>query len=286
MINCRKGNNGGFSWQSETIIGEAKQNGYSVSTPKNIGIVGFGFVGQAVYANISREHRDCVIYDKYQKGLDSEEIFNELANTKFIFLCLPTPENPETGDQDFSAYDEFFGSLPKYDGVIIVKSTVMHEYIRTYLSLYNIVLNPEFLNANTAVNDFKEDQNIILGGRADNTTKVQDLYSDVFGKEGSNFEHCSHIEAINIKYMHNIYHAYKVLFWNFCQEVTGNQRKVFDLYSKITGNTKEMQRLAADGQMGYGGACFPKDVNAFNFMHDHELTQFMKAYNERLRYNK
>jgi len=38
-----------------------------------------------------------------------------------------------------------------------------------------------------------------------------------------------------------------------------------------------------NGKMGYGGACFPKDVNAYNFHHKHSLTDFMKTYNEKLR---
>jgi len=78
------------------------------------------------------------------------------------------------------------------------------------------------------------------------------------------------------------------LFWNFCEEMTGNQRKVFQLYSKIRGckESDEMARINADGKSGYGGACFPKDVNAYNFVHNHELTNFMKAYNDRIRNSK
>jgi UDP-glucose 6-dehydrogenase len=51
----------------------------------------------------------------------------------------------------------------------------------------------------------------------------------------------------------------------------------------ITGNTNEMARVGADGKLGYGGACFPKDVNAWHKIVPHYLTEFMNEYNHFLR---
>jgi UDP-glucose 6-dehydrogenase len=90
-------------------------------------------------------------------------------------------------------------------------------------------------------------------------------------------------EAIELKYTHNIYHAYKVLYWNYVHEVCGNQRKIFSLYSKLTGNINELGQIYADGTPGYGGACFPKDVKAFHKERQHQLTEYMIRYNARLR---
>lgn len=248
-----------------------------------IAVVGFGFVGQSVFANLNQEP---IVYDKYKDGLNSNEIKQTIKNqTKFIFACLPTIEN-ENGSQDFSAYEDFFEWVDGYKGIIIVKSTVIYEYIKPYLDKFNIVMNPEFLNANTAFKDFENEKVVVLGGRADHLVKVRELYKQEFaGKNEVEFELCSHKEAIDLKYFHNIFHAYLVLFWNFCEEMTGNQSKVFQLYSKITGNTKKqmMAQVASDGKNGYGGACFPKDVNAYGFINNHELTNFMKSYNNRIR---
>ena len=248
----------------------------------SIGIVGFGFVGQAVYAN-AKHPQGIRVYDKYKKGLNTfEEV---VSHSQLLFCCLPTPE-VEDGEQDFSAYAEFFSMLEKtdFDRILVIKSTVLYGNIEGYLDRFNIVMNPEFLNANTAVSDFYNQKLIVLGGRADHSARVAKAYQESFNLSYEvPFEFCSYKEAVDIKYFHNIYHAYKVLFWNFCQEISGNQRKVFSAYSRITGNTNEMQRVAADGKMGYGGACFPKDVNAFNHWHGHELTKFMRKYNGRLR---
>ena len=251
-----------------------------------IGVAGFGFVGQAVFASIKQEKEDVelTVYDKYKDGMNSEEILKNLRKCTYVFACLPTVEL-ENGKQDFSAFEEFFEMMSGFQGIIVVKSTVIYEYMKPYFEKFNIVMNPEFLNANTAFDDFENEKVVVLGGRADHLMKVKDLYIKYFGKEEVKFELCSHTDAINLKYFHNMYHAYLILFWNFCEEMTGNQAKIFQLYSKITGNTKKqmMAQVAADSKPGYGNFCFPKDVNAYNFVHGHELTQFMKKYNDRIR---
>lgn len=245
-----------------------------------IGLAGFGFVGQALYAsakNIS------VIYDPPK----SRGNLNELVGCSHIFCCLPSPPNKYM-EQDFSIYEEFLTSLvrARYLGIVIIKSTVLFSNIEKFLSKLKIVMNPEFLNQNTSIKDFINQKTIILGGEIDDCLSVADLYKKEFSfLVEPTYEFCSIKEAIQIKYMHNIYHAYKVLFWNYVLEVTDNHRKIFSLYSKITGNTFEMQNVGADGRLGYGGACFPKDVGAFDVENPHELTKFMQEYNTRLRKN-
>ena len=242
-----------------------------------IGIVGFGFVGQAVYSNCTNSK--IVFYDTNKDGCD----LLTLKSCKALFICLPTNAK-ENGEQDMSSFKDFFGKLGDYEGIVIIKSTCIYENIKVYVEKYKVVMNPEFLNANTAYEDFKNQNVIILGGDINNTKQVKNLYDKCFDlNEDVKYEFCSHKEAIDIKYFHNMYHAYKVLFWNFCYERTGNQRKISDLYSKITGNTNEMQRVASDGRLGYGGACFPKDVKAYNYQYAHGLTSFMNEYNNKLR---
>jgi UDPglucose 6-dehydrogenase len=248
-----------------------------------IGIIGFGFVGQAVYGSINHTSK-VRIYDKY-KGIGT---LNELLESKVIFCCLPTNMVDGNNDksQDFSEYKGFLDTCVEqmYKGVLIIKSTVLYSNLEQYVEKLNIVYNPEFLNQNTAADDFKNQHCIILGGRIDHVRIVEDLYCDEFDlNNDAKFEHCSIKEAAEIKYMHNAYHAYKVLFWNYVQEQTGNSRKIFNMYSKITGNTNEMSRVCADGRPGYGGCCFPKDVNALQNDKPHKLTEFMCDYNYDLR---
>lgn len=254
------------------------------------GLVGFGFVGQALYGSV-KNVSDWVIYDKFLP--DKSDNFNMLGKCDYIFTCLPTLDDGD-GNQDFSAYAEFFSKLKllNYHGIIVIKSTVLYKNIAPYIKGkdnpegFNIVFNPEFLNQNNSYDDFKNQSLIILGGNVDLLRKVKNVYNLEFNfpdRSAIKYEYCSIKEAIQLKYTHNVYHAYKVLYWHYIQEITGNERKLFDLYSKVTGNTNEMARICADGKPGYGGACFPKDVNAFNEEHPHILTDFMKKYNFDLR---
>lgn len=245
-----------------------------------IGLAGFGFVGQALYASAKHDCID-VIHDP-PKGKNN---FDKLLKCSHIFCCLPSPPTKNLA-QDFSIYDTFLTTLAdaKYPGIVIIKSTVLFSNVEPYLGSLKIVMNPEFLNQNTAIKDFKNQKVIILGGEVDNCMSVESIYAQYFSFYSvPAYEFCSIQEAIQTKYIHNIYHAYKVLFWNYVLETTGNHRKIFNLYSKLTGNTFEMQNVGADGKLGYGGACFPKDVGAFGFENQHELTEFMKKYNARLR---
>lgn len=245
-----------------------------------IGIAGFGFVGQAVFSAVS-VRGDCVIYDRYKERFSGT--LQDLKNADAIFCCLPTPMQ-EDGTQDFSAYEWFFEQIQGYKGLLIIKSTVLYENVAPYMAEFNIVLNPEFLCQNSAVRDFRNQRLIILGGEVDLCRKAEAVYRHKFTLlPDVEYEYCTAEQACQLKYMHNIYHAYKILFWNYVHEQTDNQRRIFDLYSRITGNTNEMARVAADGKLGYGGACFTKDVAAFDMQHQHPLTRYMRTYNKRLR---
>lgn len=261
-----------------------------------IGIAGYGFVGQAVHSCVKKKMieanaiedaqipeslqiRMLEIYDPPQHLGDIEN----LRSCDVIFCCLPTLTTE--GKQDFTPYEDFFERLGRYIGVLVIKSTVLASNIFPYKGRFNIVMNPEFLNQGNFKEDFYNQKYIVLGGRVDHCRTVENSYREFFEfKEEVFFEYCTMLEAIELKYTHNVYHAYKVLFWNFISErCESQQRKLAELYSKITGNTFEMQNIHADGTPGYGGACFPKDVKAFHGEATHQLTNYMIKFNARLR---
>ena len=247
---------------------------------KRVGIVGFGFVGQAVYGSLSKDViDDVVIYDKYKK-IGS---FTNALMTKVMFCCISTPSTED--GQDPTEYKEFLYTLVKknYKGIVVIKSTILYSSIEEFVDKLNIVHNPEFLSQNTSVQDFAEQKVVILGGRVDHSKEVSQVYDELFDlRDDVVYEYCTIEESINFKYVHNVYHAYKVLFWNFVHEQFGNTRKYSDLYHQVV-ERNELSKIAADGKFGFGGHCFPKDLRALEFDKPNELTKFMIKYNKKLR---
>lgn len=247
-----------------------------------IGIVGFGYVGQAIHASL-KEHVEVSIYDIGFRDLRN---IRALKDAAFIFIALPTPndgkgrQDPEALESFFQCFEKAFPCRGEWDPVFVLKSTTLYENIEPFLQNYRLVVNPEFLSQNTAFEDCVGQKNVILGGRRDLTCEVERFFRD-HTLINCSFEHMSAREAINFKYIRNIYGAYKVLFWNWVQEQTGNARKYAALYEKIPQG--EMSQIASDGKLGFGGACFPKDVEAFDAQNPHVLTRFIQEYNRELR---
>lgn len=243
-----------------------------------VGIVGFGFVGQAQYSIINNKE-DIFIYDKYIDEYKENKLFE--FKPDIIFCCLPTP-TLDDGEQDLTPMKEFFDYIYSKRGwypLVVMKSTILYD--KLVLSNYdNLVYNPEFLNANTSFEDVAKQEVVILGGRIDLVSKVQKFYMNQTSISPE-FELMSIKEACDFKYTRNLYGAYKVLFWEMIQDVTGNSRKMSELYHKM-GYQSEMSQVSMDGYRGYGGACFPKDVKAIAKNSNHTLIQAMDNYNETL----
>jgi len=234
-------------------------------------IIGLGFVGTAVYHML--KNCDVVIHDP-PKGYKQLSVV--IDNSDFIFICLPTPT--VDGIQDDGLIWSCLDRLKEiyYEGVVIIKSTMLNPPAW-------VVYNPEFLNENSSVKDCLEQQLIILGGNADATKKVKQFYLNNTLIYDPLFHICTIKEAVNIKYYHNIYNAYKILFWNYVNERC-DHRSIATIYKKLRKNKdNEFSQVAADGTKGFGGACFPKDIEAFNTEHPHLLTEFMIEYNKKLR---
>jgi len=241
-----------------------------------IGIIGLGYVGSAVYSAV--KDKNMILFNDPLKE-NSSVIDTLKKECEAIFVCVPTPSF-EDGSLDSSIVLDVLKDLIGFEGVIIVKSTILSSYLP---DLYNIVYNPEFLNEVSSIEDFKNQKYIVLGGEIYNTSKAESIYKKYFDLdfESIKFEHCSVEEASNLKYFNNIYGAYKVLFWEFVHDITnGRSRKIAKMMKNLPD--PKMDIVGLDGSRGYGGACFPKDVNAFDSEHDHALTNFMKKFNKDL----
>ena len=128
-----------------------------------IGVMGRGFVGNAVARWFTTKQYTVKSYDKFKK-YDS---FEDVLITDFMFLCLPTLYSTELRGYDYSSLHEVLQKLDdsNYKGVVVVKSTTQPKTIINLQHLYNldIVHNPEFLTARTSEQDFANQSHIVLG---------------------------------------------------------------------------------------------------------------------------
>ena len=234
---------------------------------RSIGIVGQGFVGQAVREGFKNFY-DIETYDKYkQSTCDS---IQQLCNrVEIIFVCVPTPMNSD-GSCNTTIVDEVIENISNFSNhhIAVVKSTLPPGKTEAYNQKYknlNIIFNPEFLTEANFLNDFKNQNRIILGGPRPASTVIKNLYTKVFPnvlviKTGSS-------TAEMVKYFTNCFLATKVSFSNEIREIC--EKKSID-YDKVVEYSLHDTRLGKshfaspgpDLKYGFGGSCLPKDINA------------------------
>lgn len=242
---------------------------------KKIGIIGIGFVGTAMMKSFIIKgynlNQNLFVYDKYIKEFSDRE---SILQTDILFLALPTLYNEITKEYDLSGINENLNFLKNasYNGLVIIKSTVepltCDQLSLKYEGLH-IVHNPEFLTARTATTDFHNQHHIVLG-KTNNcpTSKFQDIYT--FYKNNydqSTISVCSSVESESMKTFLNSFYAVKVQFFTeiylLCDKLKIDYNTVKDLMLKNGWiNKMHTDVPGPDGQLSYGGMCFPKDTNA------------------------
>ena len=244
---------------------------------RNIGIIGNGFVGSAIAAGFAL-HATVRVFDKDPKrSLDS---LHDVVNfSDFIFISVPTPmESVEGGKIDLSIIDNVFDeviaaekvSTFSYDNVIfVIKSTVVPGTTESYQRKYphlRIVFNPEFLTERSANLDFINASRIVIGGNKHDCDMLSVLYRDRFPY--TKIISTDEKSAEMIKYACNCFFATKVSFMNeirlLSDQLKCDWNDVMDgfISDGRIGNS-HIDVPGHDGDFGFGGKCFPKDVNAF-----------------------
>tara|TARA_R110001592_G_scaffold3823_6_gene21878 strand:+ start:418 stop:1266 length:849 start_codon:yes stop_codon:yes gene_type:complete len=239
-----------------------------------IGIVGRGFVGSAVEFGFSAQtgcDAKVRVYDK--DPLKSIHTLEETINkSDFIFLSVPTPSNPD-GSMHLgvleSALQEIQAVNKRKNNIILIRSTVIpgttDKLCKKFTKL-NMVFNPEFLTERSAKFDFINQSRFVLGGRKRNTGRVAELYRWRFGDSVPCIE-TNFNTAEMIKYMNNCFFATKVSFMNEMKQIADKTNIDWDM--AVEGFVRDGRighsHLAVpgpDGRGGFGGSCFPKDVQA------------------------
>ena len=243
----------------------------------NIGIIGRGFVGSAVAHGFSEGvgyNAIIRIYDKDpSKSLNSlEDVVNK---SDFIFVSVPTPSNEdgtiniEILNSCISEINEIHSKKKHSNPIVLIRSTILPG---TSLKIQNIfpdmriVFNPEFLTERSANFDFISQTRFVLGGDEKNVTEVSKLYRDRFGSSIAIIE-TDFQSAELIKYVCNTYFATKVSFLNemkrISDKVDANWDDVIEGFLRDGRiGSSHSQVPGPDGKFGFGGSCFPKDIQA------------------------
>jgi UDPglucose 6-dehydrogenase len=230
-----------------------------------VGVIGNGFVGES-QAYAFSPVADVKIFDI--NPVKSTHTLLEVLSQDFIFVCLPTPMK-ENGEQDNSYIENFFSNIGLYntDAIFILKSTVLPGTTKQLVDKYkfNIVFCPEFLTEKTAKLDMLTQSRIVVGGDEELCLKVLGLFIERFGKK--HYIMTDSTTAEFIKYMANTFLAVKVsvvnefyrlaneleVDWNDALEGFVSDPRIGNSHSNVPGH---------DGKLGFGGTCFPKDINA------------------------
>ena len=230
-----------------------------------VGVIGNGFVGES-QAYAFSPVADIKIFDV--NPVKATHTLLEVLSQDFIFVALPTPMK-ENGEQDNSYIENFFSNIGLYntDAIFILKSTVLPGTTKQLVDKYkfNIVFCPEFLTEKTAKLDMLTQSRIVVGGDEELCLKVLGLFIERFGKK--HYIMTDSTTAEFIKYMANTFLAVKVsvvnefyrlaneleVDWNDALEGFVSDPRIGNSHSNVPGH---------DGKLGFGGTCFPKDINA------------------------
>ena len=245
---------------------------------QEIGIIGQGFVGSAVKEGMQNYFKVFAFDKDPNKFSSATSIFNVVENTELTFLCVPTPMR-KSGQCDLNilnaALDEISKSatsLNKKNYIVVIKSTIppgTTDYLSAIYNNLEIVFNPEFLTEANAVDDYKNQNRIVIGGDRPGTTKVKQVFSKAFPQVP--IIKTSATIAEMIKYVTNTFLALKVSYayqmYQICQGLGIDYDKVIEYarYDERLGNS-HWSVPGPDGDFGFGGHCFPKDIAALQHL--------------------
>lgn len=234
-----------------------------------IGIIGYGFVGQAVQYSFMTQNVETFIVDpKY-----NDNTLDDLVewNPGLIFVCLPTPSNND-GSIDASLVRDTVKNLKsRLNTFIIIKSTITPKIVSEITSQeFNIAYVPEFLSEGNAKFDMVNSDFMVIGTNFDTAyDQVIDYYEKYsMCKKGINYINVTPTEASFVKYTINTFLAMKTAYFN---ELYSLADAADVNYQNILKGVLADSRIGSshtkipgpDGKFGFGGACFPKDLNAF-----------------------
>lgn len=218
-----------------------------------VGIIGCGFVGGALKCWLEENNQNVkVVVSDPPKGMD-----DDISDADVFFLQIHVPTEDD-GTQDLTLMKKLISGLP--DKPVFVRTTILpgtSERLSRETG-HSVYFMPEFLTERTHLEDFRRQPMVFTG--------EVELLARIF--KGKRFVCMSSLEAEITKYAHNVFGAYKVTYFNavydYCRRMGADWANVHSGIL-LSGYINEMHTVVPgpDGKFGYGGKCFPKDVNAF-----------------------
>jgi len=242
-----------------------------------IGIAGYGYVGQAHHEAL-KQYYEVLISDPH-KGH-----YADLRHCDCVIICVSTPQAKD-GTCDMQNVYDVLNDLKNVP--VLIKSTISligWEYIQR--TFRKVSFSPEFLRAESALEDFRKNNTILIGG--DSVHFWQEIFLNTMGN--INIDVAQPEELILTKYFRNSFLATKVAFFN----------EIYDLCKAADIDYETVSRLIAlDSRIGsshtqvtedrgFGGHCFPKDVSALLKMaevleNNLNILEAANNYNKRIR---
>lgn len=240
----------------------------------NIGIVGQGFVGSAIREGL-KDYHNVITYDLNPQIRNCDSLDELVEKSKIIFACVPTPMRKD-GSCDTRLIAKVVHDIDKiassleadHKKIVVVKSTVppgTTDRLDKECLFIDVMFSPEFLTEANSFDDFKNQTRIILGGPRPATSTVKTMFRKAFPqvpiiKTGSR-------TAESVKYFTNCFLSTKVSFANEMKQVCDALGIDYDKVVEYTLHDSRLGKThwsvpGPDGHLGFGGHCFPKDLQA------------------------
>jgi len=266
-----------------------------------IAVIGTGYVGLVTGTCFAETGNDvtCIDIDQskvdrlnageitiYEPGLEklflrnvkegrlhfTSDLKSGIEGAKILFLALPTPPG-EDGSADLKyilGVASELGDLLKEYVVVVDKSTVpvgtaekVHEAIAKSSSIeFDVVSNPEFLREGVAVEDFMKPDRVVIGASSERAKKLMNELYAPFVRSGNPLIFMDIRSAELTKYAANSFLATKISFMNEIAQLCEKLNADVDMVRLGIGSDARIGKRFLFPGIGYGGSCFPKDVQA------------------------
>lgn len=206
------------------------------------------------------------------------DLAEAVKHAEIIFLCLPTPPGAD-GQADLSfvlGVAEQIGPMIDSYKVIVNKSTVpvgTADKVRDRLVLsakadFDVVSNPEFLREGAAIDDFLKPERVVVGTESPRAREKMQLLYEPFVRSGNPIIFMDERSSELTKYAANAFLATKITFMNEIANLCEKLGADVDNVRRGIGTDSRIGKRFLFAGIGYGGSCFPKDVQALGYTAD------------------